>query len=127
MSGRVSEVRERVSAVRGLKERMHESDEFRTREFNAILRSCEVSRTAQSFLASVGRRGLVLLSAKKLGLWRSEVDFGKSLATVQSATKSTVCYRDGAVIPEVLACRLSRVSRKGQSGHLRLEEEPCSG
>jgi len=57
------------------------------------------------FGVCAGRRGLVLLSARSSGFGEAEVDFGKSFwQRVQKChRRGTVCYRDGAVIPEVLA------------------------
>ena len=53
ISGRVLEVRERVSES-GFKEKMCvESEGFCTREFNAIHGLCRVLRTAQSFFKSM--------------------------------------------------------------------------
>ena len=52
------------------------------REFNAILGSCEVSRTAQSFFESVPEDAD--LSCSDLDAWalaEAELDFGQSLAT----------------------------------------------
>src|SRR5882672_2697962 len=81
VSGRVSEVRKRVSES-GFERVEALSDEFRMREFNAILGSCGVSRTAQSFFASVPEDTDLSCSVLEArALEEAEVDFGQSLAT----------------------------------------------
>src|SRR5882672_1034971 len=83
MSGSVSEVRKGVSES-GFERAdvLRVIDDFFTREFNAILRSCEVLRTAQSFFESELEDAD--LSSTVLDAWALEeakLDFRQSLAS----------------------------------------------
>jgi len=101
ISGRVSEVR-KSERVRIQKSGCVESKGFHTREFNAILRSCGVCRTAQSW-----RKPRWILDSP----WQC----------VQRCHKrGRVCDQDGAVTPGELAFCLSWVLRKVRSGWLLL-------
>src|SRR5882724_4566848 len=70
ISRRVSEVRKRVSESGFERADALRVRVFFTREFNAILRSCGVSRTAQSFFESVQKMQTCLDQTWMLGLWQ---------------------------------------------------------
>ena len=97
---------EKSEWVRNQQSRCIESEGFCTRKFNAILASCRVSRTAQSFFKSVPED--TDLSWSVLDAWaleEPEVDCGKSLAMCNK--RGRVCHQDGAIAPGELAFHFS--------------------
>src|SRR5882724_12809502 len=88
ISGRVSDVRKRVSES-GFERADALSKSFRMREFNAILGSCGVSRTALSFFQiHAGRCRFVLIRLGHSGFGGSQAGFWTVLGDVSSsATK----------------------------------------
>jgi len=121
ISGRVSDVRKKGEWVR-----IWKTDVLRVRVSHegvqCILRSCRVSRTAQSFFES-GLEDVDLswsdLDAQALA--EAKLDFGQSLQHVQQCHRRGKAFcQDSVDIPVELAFCLSQVWRKVRSGGLLL-------
>ena len=103
---------------------------FTMREFNAILRSCRVSRTAQSFFKSKPVEGDLSCSAfDAWALDEAEVDFGQSLVMCleapqkrQSLLSRWCCLSCGVSFLSLLSLE----DRSGVVGFCSVVE-PCSG
>jgi len=129
--GRVSEVRKRVS-----ESGFERADALRVRVFTRgssmqILKSCRVSRTAQSFFKSVPEDMNFHDQTWMLGLWQKPSwIFNSPRRCVQQCHKrGKACCQDGAVAPVELAFNLSQVLMKGQEWWTSSVQKlsPCAG
>src|SRR5882724_9999370 len=85
------------------------------REFNAILGSCRVSRTAQSFFESMPEDADCPAQFWTLGLWQkpSWILDSPWRRVQQCHKRGKACCQDGVDAPVELVFRLSRVLKKG--------------